>query len=71
MSRTQLYRKFSALTDTTVTEYLRLLRLHRAKDLLRNTDLTVSEVAFRTGFKNVSHFSKVFKETFNINPSEI
>ncbi len=71
MSRTQLYRKFSALTDTTVAEYLRLLRLHRAKDLLRNTDLTVSEVAFRTGFKNVSHFSKVFKETFNINPSEI
>ena len=71
MSRTQLYRKFRYLTDRTIKEYLRTLRLHKARELLLDTDLSVSEAAYRTGFKNISHFSKVFKEEFHINPSEL
>jgi YesN/AraC family two-component response regulator len=71
MSRTQLYRKFQSLTDKTIAEYLRSLRLHKAKELLTSTELSVSEAAFKTGFKNVSHFSRVFTQEFGINPREI
>ena len=71
MSRTQLYRKFRSLTNMTITEYLRSLRLHRAKELLHDSLLTVAETAYRTGFKNVSHFSRVFKREFGENPSAI
>jgi signal transduction histidine kinase/DNA-binding response OmpR family regulator len=71
MSRTQLYRKFKMLSDQTIHEYLRTLRLFRAKEMLLTTKNTVSEVAYHTGFKNISHFSKVFTREFNINPSKI
>jgi signal transduction histidine kinase/DNA-binding response OmpR family regulator len=71
MSRSQLYRKFKFLTDRTITEYMRSLRLHKARDLLVHSDLTVSEAAYRTGFKNISHFSKVFTREFDVNPSDL
>ncbi|MBE0655437.1 MAG: response regulator [Bacteroidales bacterium] len=71
MSRTQLYRKFKSLTDNTIQEYLKSLRLHRAKELLTTTNITVSEAAYRTGFKNLSHFSRAFTLEFSTNPSEI
>jgi len=71
MSRTQFYRKFSSLTNRTPNDYLRSLRLHKAKDLLTGSDITVTEAAYRTGFKNLSHFSKVFSEEFGVNPREI
>jgi DNA-binding response OmpR family regulator len=69
MSRTQLYRKFRSLTNMTVTEYLRSLRLHRAQELLTGHRVTVAEAAYRTGFRNVSHFSRVYKREFGVNPS--
>jgi len=71
LSRTQLYRKFRTLTNKTVTHYLRSLRLHRARELLAGRNITVAEAAFKTGFKNVSHFSRVFTGEFGINPSDI
>ena len=71
MSRTQLYRKFKTLTNKTIFEYLFSLRLHKAKDLFLTTNSNVSEVAYLTGFKNLSHFSRVFTEEFGVNPSKI
>jgi len=71
MSRAQLYRKFKSLTDKTVNDYLRTFRLHKAKELLLTTDRNVSEVAFDVGFKNLSHFSKVFTEEFGKNPRDM
>jgi len=71
MSKTQLYRKFNLLTDKTLFEYLQSLRLHHAKELLMTADINVSEAAYQTGFKNVSHFSKVFTKEFGINPSKV
>lgn len=70
MSRSQLYRKFSALTDLTVHQFIRKRKLDRSRKLLRTTDLNVSEVAFDTGFKNLSHFSRVYNEEFGISPKE-
>lgn len=71
MSRTQLYRKFRSLTNKTINEYLRSLRLHRARQLLFSSDISVAEAAYRTGFKNLSHFSRVFTHEFKVNPSDI
>ncbi len=71
MSRSQLYRKFAALTNTTVHLFIRKLRLLKAKELLLHTELNVSEVAYDTGFKNPSHFSRVYSEEFGISPSKV
>jgi len=70
MSRAQVYRKFKSIIDSSPHDYLRTYRLHKAKQLLLTTKLNVSEVAYRTGFKNVSHFSRIFSKMFGKNPSE-
>ena len=71
LSRTQLYRKFRSLTNQTVTQYLRTLRLHKARNILSGKQVTVAEAAYKTGFRNVSHFSRTFTREFGINPSEL
>jgi YesN/AraC family two-component response regulator len=70
MSRSQLYRKFTALTDSSVHQFIKNFRLKKARHLLRTTDLNVSEVAYDTGFKNPSHFSRVYRERFGMPPSK-
>jgi len=70
MSRTQVYRKFKSLTNKTVSDYLRSLRLHKAKEILMTSKYNVTETAYMTGFKNLSHFSKVFTREFGIKPSD-
>jgi AraC-like DNA-binding protein len=71
ISRAQIYRKFKTLSSKTPHDYLRSHRLERAKELLLNTKLNVSEAAYRTGFKNISHFSRIFTQEFGKHPSEI
>ncbi|HPF02653.1 MAG TPA: ATP-binding protein [Bacteroidales bacterium] len=71
MSRTQLYRKFRSLTNTGVGEYFRSVRLHEAKTLILNSKLTISEIAYKTGFRNVSHFSRTFAKEFGASPSSL
>jgi ligand-binding sensor domain-containing protein/signal transduction histidine kinase/DNA-binding response OmpR family regulator len=70
VSRMQLYRKLDALTDMTVKEFIRNIRLKRAAQLLEQKKLTVSEVAYAVGFKDLSHFRKCFKQQFGMNASE-
>ncbi|OFY67094.1 MAG: hypothetical protein A2V64_02690 [Bacteroidetes bacterium RBG_13_43_22] len=70
VSRMQLYRKFSALTKMTVKEFIRNIRLKRATQLLLEKKLTVSEIAFAVGFKDLSHFRKCFRQEFGMNASE-
>lgn len=69
MSRTQLFRKMKALIRQAPANYIKLLRLQRAKELLETTDLTVSEVAYKSGFQTINHFTKVFKEEYGVPPS--
>jgi response regulator RpfG family c-di-GMP phosphodiesterase len=71
MSHTQLYRKFSALTDITVNKYIRRYRLHKALNLLRTKDLNVSQVCQEVGMPNPAYFSRIFTEEFGINPSKV
>lgn len=69
MSRSQLFRKMKALIDTAPSHFIRTYRLEKAKILLETTDLNISEVAWRTGFKDPAHFSKSFLEEFGHPPS--
>jgi transcriptional regulator GlxA family with amidase domain len=69
MSRTQLYRKFHALTNQSVSRYIRFFRLHKAKEMLENTSLNITQVALETGFKSQSYFSRIFVGEFGFPPS--
>jgi DNA-binding response OmpR family regulator len=70
MSRMQLHRKLKALTDQSPGEFLRRFRLERAKQLLSIEGTQVSEVCFKVGFNNVSHFSKAFRDFAGVTPTE-
>lgn len=70
MSQSQLYRKIKALTDKSIAAYIRTIRLQKGYEMLKTTNLTVSEVAYDTGFTDPNYFSKTFSKEFGISPSE-
>ncbi len=70
VSRMQLYRKLHALTNMTVKEFIRHIRLKRATQLLEQQKLNISEIAYEVGFKDLSHFRKSFKREFGMSASE-
>ena len=70
MSRSTLHRKLIALTNQSATEFIRAIRLKRAAQLLSKKAATVSEIAYQTGFGNLSYFTKCFKDQFGKTPSE-
>ena len=70
MSRVHLYKKLSALTGKSPVEFIRLLRLKRACQYLRESQLNIAEIAYRLGFNNPKYFSRYFKEEFGMLPSE-
>jgi len=70
MSRVHLYKKTMALTDKTPSEFIRLIRLKRAADLLEKSQLFVNEVALQVGFNEVKYFRKYFKDEFGVTPNE-
>ena len=70
VSRVQLYRKVKTLTGRTPVDIIRLSRLNRSKVLLQTSGLTVSEVAYQTGFSSPSYFTKCFKEEFGQLPGD-
>lgn len=71
LSRTQLFRKIKALTQMSPQQYLRFVRLEKAKRLLqsKDQDLNVSEVCYAVGFNSKSHFTRSFFKEFGFNPS--
>ncbi len=70
ISRVQLYKKLLSITGSTPSEFIRQIRLRRAEQLLRESQYSVSEVAYRVGFNIPRYFAKYFKEMYGINPSQ-
>ncbi len=70
MSKSQLYRKFSALTNMSAARYIRKLRMQRAKNLLLTTSMNMTEISYEVGIKTLSTFSEIFKDEFGASPSE-
>lgn len=70
ITRVQLNRKIKAITGYTTTEYLLLLRLKHAKELLKTTDLPIVEVALECGVDNISYFGSLFKKHVGVTPMQ-
>ncbi len=70
MSRAQLLRRLKSITGNSPGYYIKTFRLAKAKELLETKDVTVSEVAYQTGFNSPSNFAKVFSEKYGITPSQ-
>lgn len=71
LSRSKLYRKIKALTGDTANEFIRKVRLEKAKQLIKNTEHTISEICFKVGFSSPSYFTKCFKDHFDVLPTEL
>ncbi len=71
LSRSQFHRKIKALTDMSASIYIRHVRLHQALSLLKNPETSISEIAYQVGFKSPVYFSQVFKDKFDLTPSEM
>lgn len=69
MSHSVIHRKLAALTGRSLTLYVRSIRLQKARELLIDPALSISEVAFATGFNDPKFFSRVFAETYGVSPS--
>ena len=70
VSRMQLYKKMVSLTGKPPVEFIRIMRLKRAAQLLKKSQLNVSEVAYQVGFNDPKYFSKQFKAEFKVLPSK-
>ncbi|WP_299125764.1 response regulator transcription factor [uncultured Winogradskyella sp.] len=70
LTQAKLQEGFKLLYNRTVTEYIRHVRLEAARELINTTDLNISQIVYSIGFSSRSYFSKIFKEKFDISPSE-
>lgn len=68
ISRVPLYRKVKAVMGYNINEYILNVRLQRAKYLLRNEDLSISEISLKVGFASPTYFATVFKSKFGMTP---
>ncbi|GAA3522998.1 hypothetical protein GCM10022393_42170 [Aquimarina addita] len=70
ISAAKLQEGFKYLYGRTVTDYIRNVRLERAEQLIKTTDLNISEVVYSVGFSSRSYFSKIFKEKYSCSPKQ-
>jgi signal transduction histidine kinase/DNA-binding response OmpR family regulator/ligand-binding sensor domain-containing protein len=71
LSRIHLYRKLKALTDVSISEFVKNIRLEKGFELVKEGRLNVSEIAYEVGFTSPSHFSRSFKERYGKSPSQL
>ncbi|WP_297099435.1 helix-turn-helix domain-containing protein [uncultured Draconibacterium sp.] len=70
LSKITLYRKIKAATGKTTSQFIREIRLTKAKELLLDEELTVAEVAYKVGFGSATYFNKCFHEYYGCSPGE-
>lgn len=70
MSRTSIYNKMKTLTNQSPNDFIRIIRLNKAKELLRTRKHTIAEVSYIVGFSDPKYFSTSFKKQFNVSPSK-
>ncbi|AOW16881.1 AraC family transcriptional regulator [Polaribacter vadi] len=68
ISRVQLYRKIKSILNISISDYILNIRLEKAKTLLQDSKLSISEVAYSVGFSSPSYFSSSFKNKFGKTP---
>jgi len=68
VSPSHLSRTFKQLTGKSIVDYLQEVRLNKAEKMLRNTDLTITEIAGKVGFNDAAYFATCFKNHMDITP---
>ena len=67
--RTVFYRKVRGVTGYSPNEYIRIMRMKKAAELLKEGKYTVAEVSYQVGINDPFYFSKCFKRQFGVSPS--
>ncbi|MFN0036639.1 MAG: ATP-binding protein, partial [Saprospiraceae bacterium] len=70
LSRVQLFRKTKALLGDSPNDFIQHIRLKKAGQLLRETQLTVAEIAYQTGYSSPGYFATAFRGRYGVSPSE-
>lgn len=70
MSRATLYRKLKNISELTPNEFIRLIRLKKAAELLKQKEYRINEIIYIIGFSSVSYFCKCFQKQFGVSPKE-
>ena len=70
VSRSQLLRKFKAITNTTPSDFLKIKRLKFGAELIAQKKYTISQIAFDVGFSSDTYFNTSFKKHFGKTPKE-
>jgi len=70
VSRRQLFRKLKAVTGGTPNVLIRTMRLKRAAQLLKESQMTVTEITYAVGFSDLKHFRSLFLEHFGVLPGD-
>lgn len=71
MSRSNLLRKIKKQTQLSASQFIRQIRLQKGLEILKETELTVSEISYKVGFGNNSYFIKCFREHYGYSPGEV
>ena len=69
ISRVQLYRKIKAILGVSASDHINEIRLEKAKELLQDASLAISEIAYEVGFSSPGYFSTAFKNKYGITPN--
>ena len=70
LNHNKLINGFKDVYELTPFEYLSKKRLHKAAELIKKDEYKITDAAFGVGYYNLSHFAKIFKKEFGLNPSE-
>ena len=70
MSRSNLLRKIKKQTQLSASQFIREVRLQKGMKMLKETELTVSEISYEVGFSNTSYFIKCFRDYYGCSPGE-
>lgn len=72
VSERQLHRRIAGLVYLTPNKYVRILRLHKAKEMIDNyVQKSISQIAYAVGYNDVHYFSRLFADQYNITPKEL
>jgi ligand-binding sensor domain-containing protein/signal transduction histidine kinase/DNA-binding response OmpR family regulator len=70
MSRTKLYQKIKSISNQSIGDFIRTIRLKKAVQIMTHEDVSLAEVMYRIGIQTQSYFTKAFKKEFNQTPSQ-
>jgi signal transduction histidine kinase/DNA-binding response OmpR family regulator/ligand-binding sensor domain-containing protein len=70
MSHSQLHRKLDALTGYSPNKFIRIIRLNKAKELLKDSSTSIASIALDCGYNDAGYFARVFKQEYGVTPQE-